>query len=171
MILKRHRDVMFENNPEEKPISIIISTLAAQAYQGEESIGYALLSILSRMEEAIEHDGQKFIIKNPTDALENFADKWEEHPERAQAFFSWLEQARMNFADVGRLVEHQRISSVLANHMGRDLTKQVNNIMLQSSGPDSSSLLGAATAASATTVPSVSFSDTPRNPKKPDGFA
>ncbi|MCW9012295.1 MAG: nucleotidyltransferase [Gammaproteobacteria bacterium] len=171
MILKRHRDVMFANNTEEKPISIIISTLAAHAYQGEESIGYALLSILSRMEEAIEHDGQKFIIKNPTDALENFADKWEEHPERAQAFFSWLEQARMDFANVGHLVEHQRMSSVLANRMGRNLTEQVSNNILRSSGPGTSGLLGAATVASATSVPSVSFSDAPRNPKKPDGFA
>ncbi len=171
MILKRHRDVMFETSPDEKPISIIISTLAAHAYQGEESIGYALLSILSRMEEAIEHDGQKFIIRNPTDALENFADKWEEHPERAQAFFSWLEKARKNFADVGHLVEHQRISSVLATRMGSHLTEQVSNIMLQSSGPGTASLLGAATAASATSVPSVSFSDEPRSPKKPDGFA
>ena len=171
MILKRHRDVMFANEPTNKPISIIISTLAAHAYRGEESIGYTLLSILSRMEEAIEHDGQKYVIKNPTDALENFADKWENHPERAQAFFSWLEQARINFADVGYLVEHQRMSSVLANRMGRDLTEQVYKNIFQSSGSGTSNLLGAATAASATSVPNVSFSDAPRNPKKPDGFA
>jgi hypothetical protein len=46
-----------------------------------------LLSILSRIENAIEHDGTKYIIRNPTDALENFADKWEDRPERAATFF------------------------------------------------------------------------------------
>lgn len=71
MILKRHRDTMFAEDPTDKPISIIISSLAAHAYNGEETIGYALLSILSRMEDAIEHDGEKYIIRNPTDALEN----------------------------------------------------------------------------------------------------
>ena len=34
-ILKRHWDIMFEHNPDGKPISIIIITLVAAAYQGE----------------------------------------------------------------------------------------------------------------------------------------
>ena len=171
MILKRHRDTVFADDPADKPISIIISSLAAHAYEGEETIGYALLSILSRMEQAIEHDGVKYIIKNPTNALENFADKWEEHPERAQAFFGWLEQAREDFASAGRLVEHRRMSSVLANRMGRDVTDQASDAAFQPSRPGGSSLLGAAAAASSSSAPSVSFADTPRTPKKPDGFA
>jgi len=171
MVLKRHRDMMFPDDPKEKPISVIISTLAAHAYRGEETIGYALLSILSRMEEAIEHDGQQYIIKNPTDELENFADKWKENPERAQAFFSWLNQAREDFTDAGRLVEHRRMSTVLASRMGRDLTDQASDKVQQPSRPNAPGLLGAATAASATSAPNVSFADEPRNPKKPDGFA
>lgn len=171
MILKRHRDTMFAEDPTDKPISIIISSLAAHAYNGEETIGYALLSILSRMEDAIEHDGEKYIIRNPTDALENFADKWENHPERADAFFHWLEQARADFASAAKLVEHRRMSSVLASHLGRDITDQAADDAMQPSGPGGSGLLRAATAASATTAPNVSFADSPRVPKKPDGFA
>ncbi len=171
MILKRHRDMMFTEDPTDKPISIIISTLAAHAYQDEETIGYALLSILSRMEEAIEYDGVKYIIKNPTDALENFADKWEDHPERAVAFSTWLTQAREDFAAAGRLVEHRRMSSVLASRMGHDVTDQASDNALQPSRPGESGLLGAATAASTVAAPSVSFADAPRTPKKPDGFA
>ncbi len=34
-ILKRHRDIMFANDPDGMPISIIISTLAAHAYNNE----------------------------------------------------------------------------------------------------------------------------------------
>ncbi|MCH8478925.1 MAG: nucleotidyltransferase [Wenzhouxiangella sp.] len=171
MILKRHRDTMFSDDPTDKPISIIISTLAAHAYSGEETIGYALISILSRMEGAIEHDGTKYIIRNPTDALENFADKWEYHPERAEAFFAWLEQAREDFSTAARLVEHRRISIVLESRMGRNVTDQARDAVMQTSRPGGSSLLGAATVASSTTAPSVSFSDTARTPKKPDGFA
>ncbi|MEO3416150.1 nucleotidyltransferase [Roseovarius sp. CAU 1744] len=36
--LKRHCDTVFADDPKNKPISIIISTLAAHAYQGEETI-------------------------------------------------------------------------------------------------------------------------------------
>ena len=171
MILKRHRDMMFADDPTDKPISIIISSLAAHAYEGEETIGLALLSILSRMESTIEHDGTKYIIRNPTDALENFADKWEDHPERAEAFFGWLEQAREDFSAAGRLVEHRRMSSVLASRMGRDVTDQASEAALQPTRPGSAGLFGKVTAASSTTAPSVSFADQPRTPKKPDGFA
>lgn len=171
MILKRHRDSMFADDPTDKPISIIISSLAAHAYAGEETIGYELLSILSRMEGAIEYDGIKYVIKNPTDALENFADKWEDHPERAGAFFTWLNQAREDFATAGRLVEHRRMSSVLASRMGRDVTDQASDAALQPTRPGSAGLLGKATAASGTAAPSVSFADEPRTPKKPDGCA
>lgn len=167
MLLKRHRDTMFADNPTDKPISIIISTLSAHAYQGEETIGHALLSILDRMEHAIEFDGRKYIIRNPTDALENFADKWEDHPERAQAFSDWIQQAREDFQQAGRLVEHRRISSVLATRMGRGLTECASDSVVRRTP----GLLGTVTAASATAAPNVSFSDAPRNPKKPDGFA
>lgn len=34
-ILKRHRDMMFRYDTDDKPISIIITTLAARAYNGE----------------------------------------------------------------------------------------------------------------------------------------
>lgn len=171
MILKCHRDTMFAGDPAHKPISIIITSLAAHAYNGEESIGYALLSILSRMEAAIEHDGEKYIIRNPTDALENFADKWERYPERAEAFFKWLEQARADFAAAGKLVEHRRMSSVLASHLGRDITDRAADEALQATGSGRSRLLHTATAASAAAPTNVSFADSPRVPKKPDGFA
>jgi hypothetical protein len=171
MILKRHRDTMFADDPTDKPISIIISSLAAHAYQGEETIGYALLSILNRMEDAIEHDGKKYVIKNPTDALENFADKWEEHPERASAFFEWLKQAREDFSAAGRLVEHRRMSTVLADRMGRDLTDQASDAALQPTRLGSPGLVKVAGVVSAASATSVSFADAPRTPKKPDGFA
>ena len=166
MILKRHRDLMFANDPDTKPISIIISTLAAHAYNNEESTGQALLSILSRMENAIEHDGQKYIIRNPTDALENFADKWEKHPERARALFHWLEQARADFVSASQLVESRRISTLLEDRLGR-----VTERALQATAPGGSSLLQGASAASASAPTNVSFADQPRVPKKPDGFA
>ena len=87
MILKRHRDGMFEKRYDERPISIIITTLAAHAYNGEDKIADALYSILARMDSFIKYDGYRYIISNPSDPFENFADKWPQHPEREAAFF------------------------------------------------------------------------------------
>jgi hypothetical protein len=171
MILKRHRDSMFADNPDDKPISIIISTLAAQAYNNEGTIGQALLSILNRMEVAIEHDGHKHIIRNPTDPLENFADKWEKLPKRAKAFFDWLEQARTDFRAAAGLVEYRTMSRILANRIGQDTADRAVEDAVGPIRPSAHSLLRTPTAASAVTAPSVSFANSPRSPKKPDGFA
>lgn len=48
MILKRHRDIMFAARSDERPISIIVTTLGAHAYNGEVKISDALFSILNR---------------------------------------------------------------------------------------------------------------------------
>lgn len=42
-ILKRHRDIMFQKNDDVKPVSIIITTLAARAYQGERELDISIL--------------------------------------------------------------------------------------------------------------------------------
>ena len=44
-ILKRHRDLMF-NGDESKPISIIITTLAARAYNKETDVLDALVNVV-----------------------------------------------------------------------------------------------------------------------------
>ena len=53
MILKCHRDIMFVDRCDERPISIIVTTLAGHAYGGEREVGAALLAILSRMDQYI----------------------------------------------------------------------------------------------------------------------
>lgn len=93
-ILKHHRDVMFENNPDIAPISIILTTLAARAYDQSYGVFDALSHILAHMDEFIEKRNGIWHIDNPVAPGENFADKWELEPEKAQAFFRWLKAAR-----------------------------------------------------------------------------
>lgn len=97
-LLKRHRDIMYDTLPEERkdnaPISIIITTLAAQAYNNEANIYEALCNIVNNMPKYIECSGNTFTITNPVMPEENFADKWNEVPEKAKEFFKWLECAK-----------------------------------------------------------------------------
>ena len=118
-ILKRHRDVMFQNDDlGNKPISIIITTVAASLYNEEDNIYDALSNILSNAIKWIDQhkiDGQYFI-ENPSYAGENFADKWNTHPERAEAFLKWVKQATMDLVDES-LYGNNRIS--MGMHMRR----------------------------------------------------
>ena len=93
-ILKRHRDIMF-NHDKKKPISIIITTLAAQAYHGESDILEGLVNVVNHMKDGIREDanGNK-IVANPLNKEENFAEKWIDDPIRKDNFFNWLEAVK-----------------------------------------------------------------------------
>ncbi|MHA3183321.1 nucleotide-binding domain-containing protein [Legionella pneumophila] len=109
-ILKRHRDIMFANDPEHKPISMIITTLAAHAYNGEDDIFQALLNIIEKMPSFILSRNHQPIILNPVNPLENFADKWGKHPEREKQFYIWLKQIK---ADISSILLMSDLQSVL----------------------------------------------------------
>lgn len=99
-IFKRHRDKMFESNPDDKPISIIITTLAAKAYNGEAGVYDAAKRILETMSTFIGVVGEKYYIPNPSNPQENFADKWNNEPAKATAFFDWLNKAKKDIVTV-----------------------------------------------------------------------
>lgn len=96
-ILKRHRDILF-NGDEDKPISIIITTLAGLAYQKEENLFDALINVAGRMQSFIRDiyspKHEKFIkwIGNPVNLDENFADRWSEPNKKQINFYKWLEK-------------------------------------------------------------------------------
>jgi len=102
-LLKRHRDTMFKDDSDVKPISIIITTLAARAYQGESDIELAMSAILSRMGSLVNPGRPR--VPNPVDPAEDFADKWSRPECKSQNlernFWHWLEQAQIDFAHLG----------------------------------------------------------------------
>lgn len=98
-ILKRHRDIMYKGK-ENAPISIIITTLAAKAYNNQDNLISSLTHTLLNMEKFIEKNEGEYIIQNPVNNEENFADKWAENPKKKDEFFKWLNQAKTDLVDV-----------------------------------------------------------------------
>jgi len=102
-LLKRHRDQMFKDDPEVKPISIIITTLAARAYQGEADIETALRNILERMGGLVNQSQPR--VPNPVNPAEDFADRWSmpkyQRLNLERNFRIWLEQAKNDFELLG----------------------------------------------------------------------
>ncbi len=121
-ILKRHRDIRYKKNPAFKPISMIITTLCAQLYSGEDDLISALRNIVTKLgyySALVENryaplhksvaqlgfiqrtvDG-KWYIPNPVNPEENFADRWHEEENgvehaRARAFFQWIDWVRQD---------------------------------------------------------------------------
>lgn len=90
-VMKYHRDQNFKDNLENKPISIILTTLAAQYYDGEQDIVSALYGIINRIVIAFPSIFEAGQIPNPALPTENFADKWADKPERKKAFKEWVQ--------------------------------------------------------------------------------
>lgn len=90
-ILKRHRDIMFEHD-DDKPISIIITTLAAMAYRGESNVLEGLVNVAVHMKDYItkEADGSDKVA-NPLNTSENYAEKWKIVHRKRENFYKWLD--------------------------------------------------------------------------------
>lgn len=142
-ILKRHRDMMFINDGDDKPVSIIISTLAAHAYKNEADIVDCILSLLDEMPRFIEsRDGVSWV-SNPVNPMENFADKWHEHPQRELKFRKWLQQVADDLQSALQEGNVRKLQEVFRARFG---TRAVNEALAKSENI----MVGAAIAGSKT---------------------
>jgi|CXWL01.1.fsa_nt_gi flagellar biosynthesis chaperone FliJ len=124
-ILKRHRDIMFKDDLDERPISIIITTLAAEAYQGEDNIESAMQNILSRMGDFVRKQDPR--VPNPVNPAEDFADKWAKNRQLEQNFWNWLQQAQTDFQQIGDTVDAKNV----ADRVQRNFSVRLNESDLQ----------------------------------------
>jgi Adenylyl/Guanylyl and SMODS C-terminal sensor domain len=98
-LMKRHRDIRYsgKNVSDFKPVSIVITTLAALAYQkvmrsSPSNLFYDIIrQMVEEMPSFIKYENGKYEILNPVDPKENFADKWNEPKTRyyASTFTEW----------------------------------------------------------------------------------
>lgn len=134
-IMKRHRDIRFAGHDSEdfKPISMIITTLAARLYENEEDVFSALnnigekLRLYSTLMEGrvpmIEVDlirrnpDGTWYIGNPVNNQENFADRWhEDSGARAKAFFEWASWIGTDLIEIARNPDYDTIVGTVLEH-------------------------------------------------------
>lgn len=118
-LLKRHRDFYFQNDQDNRPVSIIITTLAAHAYRNQPNLYDALLAIVRDMPKYIEKRDGVAWVANPVNPKENFADKWQSHPVRAEKFYAWLQRVEDDFTKAISLGGLQRIVELLGTYLGK----------------------------------------------------
>ena len=125
-LLKRHRDIYFKEK-NHKPISMIVTTLAAQSYvDSEESYLYqALYDILQSMPNYIQRKSGKYYIGNPVNEGENFADKWNESPLLAKSFYEWHRVLVADFID-SKIIEKNisESANLLQRNLGEDVIRK-----------------------------------------------
>ncbi|MNG04308.1 hypothetical protein D3C84_874320 [compost metagenome] len=146
-LLKRHRDVMYQEDPDPKPISVIITTLAASAYSPCATLREALTCCLEALSAFVQSNSNE--VPNPVNQKENFADRWAtpvgKELRLKENFHLWVCQAVRDFKRVGEL-DGQR----LMGHL-----KDVLEVKI------SASQVGAPAVAAAASSPTIIVSQAP----------
>lgn len=123
-ILKRHRDIYFRNDCENCPASIIITTLAAHAYGNQADLDEALDAIVEGMPRYIDQDENgEYVILNPVNDEENFADRWKGKPSRPRRFFEWLNAVRKDLTDLESITGLDDIAHRMEPVLGKRLVE------------------------------------------------
>jgi hypothetical protein len=135
-LCKRHRDIRFANKDSSlAPISIIITTLLGWSYEDcVRSREYdhdldLLMEAVRGMPNFIQIKdgaGQKiYVIPNETTAGENFAEKWNEDPRRAGAFYDWHDNLVETLEDFVRAEGEDAVSVRLSEAFGSSVVEPV----------------------------------------------
>lgn len=131
-ILKRHRDMMFGDDKENKPVSVIITTLAARAYKGEQDLVDGLVNVVNNLENSItRNDKGEDVISNPVNYEENFADKWPSHPIRRVNFYKWLAAVKKDVMDIMEGTSRVQIQEILDRAFGKDTSTRAAALLTE----------------------------------------
>ncbi|MFI6519915.1 cyclic GMP-AMP synthase DncV-like nucleotidyltransferase [Spirillospora sp. NPDC050679] len=121
-VLKWHCMITFKDDLDNRPPSILITTLAAHAYAGDTELFTAIRNVLDGMPHFIKKYDGVWWVPNPAHEKENLADKWNEYPERREAFYRWFDQIRRTVDDLAGMEGkgHRAVFSRLIESFDRD---------------------------------------------------
>ena len=161
--LKRHRDLYFEDAPDDTPASIIITTLAARSYARGESLRDVLVAVTARMPSLVEQREGVWWVPNPVLQEENFADRWRGRDQLASRFFEWVDQAHTDFAQLGEVPGVDRVLAGIGSSLGAAASEAAGATL-------GSGLLSARRAGELTTASGGLLTMSGRRPVKPHEF-
>jgi hypothetical protein len=77
-LLKRWRDVHYQREPKLAPISMVLTTMAAHAYGGEQSVTEALTSVLNNFVSVTASSAPRLYVLNPANPKEDLSERWDD---------------------------------------------------------------------------------------------
>jgi len=125
-LLKRHRDLMFKESPDRKPVSVILTTVAGSAYQAGDSLSATMAKVLEAFERIRSSNTDEIL--NPVNPHENFADRWTRpdcvHLRLKANFHMWISEARRDFGAIMSIESAQRFVEVAKSALAVKVSDQ-----------------------------------------------
>ncbi len=123
---------MFKDEPEFAPISMIITVLAARAFQGETTILDAIKGIVERMPYYVGRTKPQ--IPNPVNPEEDFADRWAGNSSYEDNLWSWHTAVKAAIDGLPQLLHRGNVAAETRSLFRVNLTENQLRALNVSSG-------------------------------------
>lgn len=167
-LMKRRRDIVFDGD-QYCARSVVLTTLAAADYDGDELCTDALVSVLDAIIEAFGDLQEPPPVPNPTNAAENFADKWTR--KTFAEFMAFIRRFRSEMDELLSLHDleeiHQKLTEMFGEGVATEVVKEAAQRMREAKDQKSLRFTGpvvtltTATTAGARTIPANTFHGQP----------
>jgi len=127
-VLKRHRDMVFKDQEDLRPVSVLITTLAALAYGGEADLFQALDGILTRMPGLIRPEAPR--VPNPLNPKEDFTDRWEKDHRLEKSFRLWVARAKTDLDALSGDLDDLAMTDLLGKEFGIKVNDDLRKSMI-----------------------------------------
>jgi hypothetical protein len=124
-LLKRWRDGAYRGRPTLAPISIVLTTLAANHCGGASSPARGLSLILDSIVNSLPRDGNRLVVLNPTNPEEDLSERWDAEPGTYAAFVEGVTAFQGAWRRLVREQGLDRLASGLSQLFGEQVTKSV----------------------------------------------
>jgi hypothetical protein len=126
-LIKRFRDISLADLPENRrPVSIVITTLAALNYRGASSVTDTVTEVLTGVANMIEWSGsQRLVVKNPTNENEDLSERWDNDPEAYSIFVGWIRDFRKKWVALAEKRGIHNIKEDLEKMFGERIAREV----------------------------------------------
>jgi hypothetical protein len=130
-LLKRWRDIRYRREPKLAPISMVLTTMAAQAYGGEHTVTEAMTSVLNNFIALIASSNPRVYVPNPANPKEDLSERWDD-ASQYRAFVDGVREfhKRWNEALAARGIQNvsQQLESLFGEPVTAALKKQARTL-------------------------------------------
>jgi len=123
-LLKRRRDIRHKSSPGLAPVSIVLTALAGEQYNGDQSISSALGSILSGISDRIRSEHPRVVVLNPTNRDEDLSERWDLKPAAYQSFVDGVKEFDSHWKLLLQTRGIDKIAQQLERMFGEDVAKR-----------------------------------------------
>lgn len=125
-LAKRHRDIYFDEQKDNSPRSVVLTTLIAEYYNSWESESESLMNVLCNIKRDIDLNPYgKIVVVNPSNTNENFSDLWDDKPDLYNYFKDFINSFYENWKRLTQTPGIDKVGKQLEIMFGESISREV----------------------------------------------